>query len=64
MAGYHIYYGTNAQSLGSSVTVANPGIASYVVDDLAPGTWYFEVAAYNSSGVEGDLSDLATRAVQ
>ena len=64
MAGYHIYYGTNAQFLSSNVTVANPGIARYVVDNLAPGTWYFSVAAFNSSGLEGDRSDLATRAVQ
>src|SRR5215469_10925859 len=48
LAGYHVYYGTNAQSLSSSITVASPGISSYVVQNLAPGTWYFAVAAYNT----------------
>lgn len=64
LAGYHVYYGTSAQALNSRITVANPGIASYVVENLAHGTWYFAVAAYNADGVEGDLSGVATRSVQ
>lgn len=64
LAGYHVYYGTAPQSLDSSVTVANPGVATYVVDNLAPGTWYFAVAAFNAGGVEGDLSDVTSRVVQ
>src|SRR6185437_9308724 len=53
LAGYHVYYGTSAQALNSKITVASPGISSYVVENLSPGTWYFAVAAYNSNGVEG-----------
>ncbi len=64
LAGYHVYYGTSAQALNSEITVANPGISSYVVENLSPGTWYFAVAGYNSAGLEGDLSGVATRAVQ
>jgi hypothetical protein len=64
LAGYHVYYGTSAQALNSKITVANPGISSYVVENLAHGTWYFAVAGYNSEGVEGDLSGVTSRAVQ
>lgn len=64
LAGYHVYYGTSAQSLSSRITVASPGISTYVVENLAPGTWYFAVAGYNSDGVEGDLSSVASRSVQ
>jgi hypothetical protein len=64
LAGYHVYYGTSAQSLSSEITVASPGISSYVVENLAPGTWYFAVAGYNSDGLEGDRSALAARSVQ
>ena len=64
LAGYHVYYGTAPQSLTSTITVANPGIAGYVVENLTPGTWYFAVAAYNSFGVEGELSDLTSMLVQ
>ena len=63
LAGYHVYYGTSPQSLSSRITVANPGISSYVVENLARGTWYFAVAGYNANGVEGDLSGVATRSV-
>ena len=52
------------ESLTSTITVANPGIAGYVVENLTPGTWYFAVAAYNSFGVEGELSDLTSMLVQ
>ncbi len=64
LAGYHVYYGTSSQSLNSKITVASPGISSYVVENLAPGTWYFAVAGYNSEGVEGDRSGVAMRSVQ
>jgi hypothetical protein len=64
LAGYHVYYGTSADALNSKITVANPGISSYVVENLAQGTWYFAVAGYNSDGVEGDLSAVASRSVQ
>jgi hypothetical protein len=64
LAGYHLYYGTSAGALNSRITVANPGISSYVVESLPQGTWYFAVAAYNSSGIEGDLSAVASRSVQ
>jgi hypothetical protein len=61
LAGYRVYYGSAPQSLDSSITIANPGIATYVVDNLQPGTWYFAVAAYNTNGVEGELSDVITK---
>ena len=64
LAGYHIYYGSDPQSLDSSIKIGNPGIAAYVVDNLQAGAWYFAVAAYNTDGVEGELSDVATRVVQ
>lgn len=58
LAGYHVYYGASPQSLQARITIASPGVATYVVDNLAPGTWFFAVAAYNSDGVEGELSDV------
>lgn len=64
LAGYHVYYGNSPSSLTSRITVPNPGIATYVVDNLPPGVWYFGIAAYNSRGSESDLSNVATRAVQ
>lgn len=63
LAGYRIHYGTSAASLSRTVQIANPGIASHVVVDLSPATWYFAVKAYNSKGVESDLSNVASKTI-
>jgi hypothetical protein len=64
LAGYRISYGTNASSLSQTITVANPGIASYVVDNLARGTWYFSIKAYTSGGTESSGSAVASKTIQ
>jgi hypothetical protein len=56
LAGYDIHYGTSSGDYTQSVAVSNPGLATYVVDNLTPGTYYFSVAAVNSEGTESPLS--------
>lgn len=56
LAGYNIHYGTSASNLSEKISVSNPGIATYVVSNLSPGTYYFAVAAVNSAGIESPLS--------
>lgn len=63
LIGYQIYYGTSSSALNSSVTVANSGITSYVVDNLPSATYYFAIKAVNASGVTSDLSSLVTKVV-
>jgi hypothetical protein len=64
LVGYKIYYGTESQTYTQTVTVANPGLATYVVQNLPTGnTYYFAVTAYNSSGLESLLSDEVSAAV-
>jgi hypothetical protein len=63
LAGYRIVYGTNPAALTQTTQIANPGATSYVVEDLAAGTWYFAVQAYTNSGAESELSNLASRVV-
>jgi hypothetical protein len=41
LAGYRIRYGQNPGSYGTVITVASPGLASYVVDGLVAGTYHF-----------------------
>ena len=36
LAGYRIFYGTSRNSLDQSVQVSNPGITTFVVEDLPP----------------------------
>jgi len=64
LAGYRIVYGTSTQQLTQTIQVANAGMSSYVVDNLAPGTYYFAVRAYTSSGAESTNSNVVARVVQ
>jgi hypothetical protein len=63
LSGYNIHYGTKSGDYTQTVSVSNPGLATYVVDNLSPGTYYFTVAAVNSSGTESPLSSEATATV-
>jgi hypothetical protein len=64
LSGYRFRWGTSPGNYTSSVTVNNPGITTYVVDNLAPGTYEFVATALNSDGMESDFSNTATRTVQ
>lgn len=63
LAGYFVRYGTAAGSLQQQVQITNPGIATYFVDGLTAGTWYFQVTAYNSAGVESAPSATASKTI-
>jgi len=63
LAGYKVYWGTSQGNYSSSVTVNNPGLATYVVDQLTPATWYFTVTAVNGAGVESGFSNVASKQV-
>src|ERR1700747_3214833 len=60
VAGYKIYYGTSANAMHIVVVLKNPSQTTYVVKDLHPGTWYFAVSAYTTSGTEGSFSNVAS----
>lgn len=62
LQGYRIYYGTSASDLSTVVTVNNPGVASYVIDNLATGTYYFSVTAFDADG-ESNFSDTASKVI-
>ena len=63
LAGYNIYWGTTPGSYSNSVTVNNPGLTTFVVDNLAPGTYEFVATAFNTSGVESQFSNSASKTV-
>lgn len=52
LSGYRIRYGRTAHDPELSLDIDNPSINVYVVEQLGRGTWYFEVVALNSRGVE------------
>jgi hypothetical protein len=64
LAGYAIYYGTNSTALTQEVSIPSPGLTTFIVSNLAPGTYYFAMTAVNSSSIESDQSGIASKALQ
>lgn len=64
LAGYRIAYGTSASVLHESVNLPNPGLTSYVLQNLSPGTYYFVIRAFDTTGNESALSNVITATVQ
>lgn len=63
LAGYRIYYGTNASDLTASIQLTGVGLQTYVIDGLGPGTWYFAIKAVTSAGAESALSDVVSKTI-
>src|SRR5580658_1315619 len=60
LAGYTIYFGTSASSMTQQVNIATVGELTYVISNLGPGTWYFEVVAVNTAGVSSAPSSVVS----
>ncbi len=63
LAGYKIHYGTAPNMLDNVIDVASVGFTRYVIQDLAPATYYFAVTAYTASGVESGYSAIASKTI-
>jgi hypothetical protein len=63
LGGYRIYYGTNATALTQSVQLGTPGLVTYTVGNLNPGTYYFAIAAYTTTGVQSNLSTVVSTTI-
>ncbi|MDH3751768.1 MAG: putative Ig domain-containing protein, partial [Gammaproteobacteria bacterium] len=63
LAGYKFYWGTTPGVYTNSETVPSPGISSYVIGNLVPGTYEFVATSYDTSGVESVYSNPATKVV-
>ena len=64
LQGYKIYYGTTPGVYPNVITIDNPGISSYVVENLSENnTYYFVLTAYNTNGVESSYSDMISKSI-
>ena len=64
LAGYTIYYGTSLATMTQTVQVPNPSAISYTVGNLPKGTYYFAVAAYETSGTQSAESTVGSKTIQ
>jgi Putative Ig domain len=63
LAGYYIYYGTSANQLTRSVKIASPGITSYLLSNLSPGTWYFSIVTFTTANEQSTNSVVVSTSV-
>ena len=63
LAAYKIYYGLAEGSYPNQINVDNPGLTTFVVDNLPPSTYFFVTTSLNSSGVESEFSNVASTVV-
>jgi hypothetical protein len=63
LAGYRLYWGTALGHYPNLAPIANPGIATYVIDELPSGTYYVVATAYDASGMESGFSNVATKTI-
>jgi hypothetical protein len=63
LAGYKVFYGRMSGIYDYQIDISNPGILTYVVENLVSGDWYFALAAYDSQGLESDRSNEVLRKI-
>ena len=63
LAAYKFYYGTSPGSYSNQVRVDNPGLTTYVIENLIPATYYVVATAINTDGVESRFSGEAIKQV-
>ena len=63
LAGYRIRYGTSSGSYPNQISIDNPGLTTYVVENLVADTYYFVASARNAEGAESSFSNEVQRTV-
>ncbi len=60
LAGYHVHYGTSPTST-NTIDIKGAAVTTYTIGNLAPGTYYFSVSAYNAQGAESASSTIESK---
>lgn len=63
LAGYRVYYTRTLGDYSFAKRIDNPGITTYLLDNLSPGTWHFVVTAFDGSGNESEYSNAASKTI-
>ena len=62
LAGFNIYYGTDVNDMTTVIKLENPGLTSYVIENLPVGNrYYFAMTAYNGANIESQLSVVVSK---
>ena len=63
LTGYRIYWGAAEGHYPHSVTLTNPGLTRYVIEQLPPATWHFVATALSPEG-ESSFSNVFSMKVR
>ena len=63
LAGFNVHYGQESGNYSDIVVINDATATSLVIDELAPGSWYFAVSAFDLSGNQSDLSSEVSKVV-
>ncbi len=63
LAGYRIYSGLSIEAMNHVVILDNPGLTRFVVENLAPATWYFAMTSVNAKGKESRRSAVVSKRI-
>lgn len=63
LAGFNVFYGRTSGSYSNRIKLNNPGLTAYVVGNLASGSWFFAMTAFDGPGVESNRSDEASKTI-
>jgi hypothetical protein len=61
LAGFRVKYGTSATNLATTVTLNDPAARGWTSPDLAVGNRFAGVIAFNSLGLDSDLSNVTSK---
>jgi len=60
---YRLYFGTSQGNYPNQIHIDSPGVSDYMVENLAPATYYFVATATNTAGMESGYSNEVRRIV-
>lgn len=63
LQGYRIKYGLAPDQLRCLIEIRDPGVTTWKVTGLSPGTWHFAVVSFDSGFVESDLSRVVSKRI-
>ena len=63
LAGYRIRYGTSSGGSYNNTVTINPGLTSYLIENLSNADWYFVMTSFNASGVESSYSTEVSKTI-
>ncbi len=63
LAGYNIFYGRSSGSYSNEIALNNAGLTAHVIENLAAGTWFFAVTAFDGNGMESSHSAEVSKTI-